>query len=437
MMNCEQAQILISAELDSEISARDSHQLALHLDECESCRQFSKELSKIDAGMTELAQPMKQEAARLAMKVLEQSPAMPIIRPQPSYWRSGFVALAAAAAGFLLAWIILPRPFDRVDSKQQLALITAKPEIQLTVASGTVEVQEAGAWKAMPTGGFVSCGTPIRTSGKGRCEFRTPDGSEVRLNHETQLQFNTTREVQVHQGQVWSTVAKAGTQFRLLAARTIVTALGTQFDVSLNRDKTQVTVLEGKTRVESPHETVEIQAGNQYLVDSLSCRSTERQEFELLQATNWVHEILVLKGRGNPELDRRINDIFAGIGRTKMEFLLEEEIRVLGDHAVIPLTRYLQASSKENDEHKRRRAAKLLADLAQPRSIGDLITLLTDRDPQVREFVATGLNRLTGQELGYAPQAWSSSSVKVCESMQKKWQTWWTANQNRCAADSR
>ncbi|HQR42312.1 MAG TPA: hypothetical protein PLX97_06500, partial [Gemmatales bacterium] len=130
---------------------------------------------------------MKQEAARLAMKVLEQSPAMPIIRPQPSYWRSGFVALAAAAAGFLLAWIILPRPFDRVDSKQQLALITAKPEIQLTVASGTVEVQEAGAWKAMPTGGFVSCGTPIRTSGKGRCEFRTPDGSEVRLNHETQL----------------------------------------------------------------------------------------------------------------------------------------------------------------------------------------------------------------------------------------------------------
>ena len=152
----------------------------------------------------------------------------------------------------------------------------------------------------------------------------------------------------------------------------------------------------------------------------------------MLQATNWVHEILVLKGRGNPELDRRINDIFAGIGRTKMEFLLEEEIRVLGDHAVIPLTRYLQSPDKENDAYKRQRAARLLADIAQPRSIGDLITLLTDKDPQVRAYIAQGLRRLTGQEQGYTSQTWSNSSIATCESMQKRWQDWWNVNQYRC-----
>jgi hypothetical protein len=439
-MTCIHAQHLLNARLDGELAAGEERTLSEHLSGCAACTQMEAELERLDAMLRERADDVQDEAAIVAARVLEQLPASTIVKPNVSLWRTGIVALAAAAAGFLVAWVLLPRglqpgPIFQEQAKTKLIDHVPKPEIQLTVSSGRVEVQEAGSWKAMPTGGFVGCGTPIRTAGKARCEFRTPDGSEVRLNHDTELKFNTTREVQVQQGQVWSTVTKGDTQFRLLAAKTIVTALGTQFDVSLNKNHTQVTVLEGKTKVESPLETVEVKAGNQYRVDSMSCQSNERQEYELLQATNWVHEILVLKGRGNPELDRRINDIFAGIGRTKMEFLLEEEIRVLGDHAVIPLTRYLQASVKENDPHKRQRAARLLGDIAQPRSIGDLITLLTDQDPQVRAYIAQGLKRLTGQEQGYSTQTWSSSSLESCQSMQNKWKAWWQANRNRCEMD--
>jgi ferric-dicitrate binding protein FerR (iron transport regulator) len=233
---------------------------------------------------------------------------------------------------------------------------------------------------------------------------------------------------------VWSTVAKASTPYTVKIADTLITALGTQFDVATTAKGTTLSVLEGSTQVERAGQKTTVKSGQEWSNVGNNETQQDRESYQLLQATNWVHEILLLKGRDHPELQNRINDIMASIGRTKMDYLVEEEIRVLGDHAVIPLTRYLQ-SAKPSESGRRRKAAKLLADLAQPRSIGELITLLTDEDPNVRASIAIGLKRLTGQELGYNTQAWSSSTPMGCEPMQQRWATWWKENQYRCASE--
>lgn len=443
-MNCDSIMEHLSAWIDGELPAELQQQVAPHVQRCDTCRALEAELRTLDQRLQLEMKPYQQQAHQIAEAVLAE--VKPVIVPYQNKpisttpWRSWLLAVSAAAAGFFLAWLLLPRPPGAPNnSVPEQANLNPKPAtaLQLTVASGAVEMQKDGNWTAMPTGGLVGCGVPVRTSERGRCEFRTPDGSEVRLNHGTEIVFDSPRQIRLQKGQVWSTVAKAPDPFQVFAATITVTALGTQFDVAHTPDRTMLSVLEGNTRVENRGKTFEVASGHQFLVDKQQESKLPKQEFELCQATNWVHEILVLKGRDNPELSRRINDIFAGIGHTKMEFLLDEEIRLLGDHAVIPLIRYLQSDRSRDEDIKRRKAARLLADLAQPRSIGELIPLLTDRDPQVRAGIAAGLKRLTGQELGYSTQAWQAAAPMSCQSMQKSWQQWWNENQYRCNPESK
>ncbi|MBL8821256.1 MAG: FecR domain-containing protein [Planctomycetia bacterium] len=443
-MNCDSIIEHLSAWIDDELPTELQQQVATHVQRCDACRALAEELRTLDQRLHLEMQPYQQHAHQIAEAVLAE--VKPVIVPwqnksiSTTPWRTWLLAVSAAAAGFLLAWLWLPRPAaGQINPAQDLANVNPSPAstMQLTVASGAVEIQKDGNWTAMPTGGLVGCGVPVRTSERGRCEFRTPDGSEVRLNHGTEMVFNSPRQIRLQKGQVWSTVAKAPDPFQVFAATMTVTALGTQFDLAHLPDRTMLSVLEGNTRVENQGKIFEVGSGHQFLVDKQQESKLPKQEFELCQATNWVHEILVLKGRDNPELSRRINDIFAGIGHTKMEFLLDEEIRLLGDHAVIPLIRYLQSDRSRDEDFKRRKAARLLADLAQPRSIGELIPLLTDRDPQVRAGIAAGLKRLTGQELGYSTQAWQAAAPMSCQSMQKTWQQWWADNQSRCAVDGK
>jgi hypothetical protein len=68
--------------------------------------------------------------------------------------------------------------------------------------------------------------------------------------------------------------------------------------------------------------------------------------------TSWVHEVLILKGDQSPELQQRIDDIWAQIGDTKMSYLYEEEVRRLGDACVTPLVRFIESSRSQSDERK-------------------------------------------------------------------------------------
>ena len=108
---------------------------------------------------------------------------------------------------------------------------------------------------------------------------------------------------------------------------------------------------------------------------------------DLVVATRWVHEILVLKGRDNPELGRRIDDLLAQIGETKVDYFYEQEVKALGDHCALPLTRYIQSDRSHRDEKKRVRAAQILSDIASRGASG------TDRSADRRRWKSARVRR--------------------------------------------
>ena len=164
----------------------------------------------------------------------------------------------------------------------------------------------------------------------------------------------------------------------------------------------------------------------------------KRQGENLLRATDWVLELLRLKGGKNDELTQRlterINDILAQIGNEKASGVFtDDEIRSLGYHCVIPLTRFIESdrSKGPGQEPRRVRAARLIADLAQPWHIPDLIDLLADADPQVRYHAARGLVRLVPEEEPLTPEAWRDSSGAGRQKALKDWRAWWDKSKDR------
>jgi len=89
-----------------------------------------------------------------------------------------------------------------------------------------------------------------------RATFTLPDGSKVTLNTDSQLRTRAAdgkRQVYLDRGQAFFRVAHdASHPFVVHAAGRTITAIGTAFDVRVEGKKLEVTLVEGKIRVEAP-----------------------------------------------------------------------------------------------------------------------------------------------------------------------------------------
>ncbi len=341
--------------------------------------------------------------------------------------------LASAAAGFLLA-VVLLQPWNRPAPLGIAPTSKAPPQpiAHLALATGVVEIHDPGSgqWRAMETGGAVRPGDRVRTGPDVRCEFRGADGSELRLNAGSELTFDSARQLQLASGQMWSTVARAREPLRVSLPLATATADAAQVDFRCASSNATVTVVDGTTRVRDAVGEKTISSGERLTISNGRSGEPGRAG-DLLVATRWVNEILMLKGRDNPELARRIDDLFAQIGQQKMAFMYEEEIRSLGDHCVVPLTRYIESERSRGEDQKRRTAARILSDAAGPRSIPDLIELLGDRDGEIRASAARALERLTGRTQGRTAQQWRSEPGEAGETVRREWSKWWESTRDR------
>jgi hypothetical protein len=430
-MDCEQATPLLSGELDGALAPDEQAQLDAHLGQCAACRATREAFRFQDAELRRAFVPRRQAAAALAERVIARLGAAP---PRPRTLPRWLPMLFSAAAGFLLAVIIF-RPWQHpvVPPPTQKDSTPPPETVQLAVATGPVEVMPAreNTWKSFACPSEVVVGCRVRTPSETRCEIRTKDGSEVRLNGGTELTFQTGRQLELALGQMLASVAVAPTPFEVKVPEATVTATNTQFDLWSKPAETTLTVLQGSTRVSG--------AGAEETVSTGEAARIAKGQVEkypvndLIRATRWVNEILVLKGRNNPELAKRVDDLFAQIGASKTSYMSEEEIRALGDHCVLPLTRFIQSDRSRalGERHRRVEAARILADLAQPWSIPDLIEMLADDDKDVRYFAAKGLERLTRESHGREPAAWRDQPRKALEEPLQEWHKWWQKNKDR------
>jgi ferric-dicitrate binding protein FerR (iron transport regulator) len=428
-MDCTQALLQLNAWLDGEpTSSAESAALEGHLASCAECRAASEHFRVQDAELHRAFARLRSSSDVVAQRVIRD------LEPPKSptqHRASWLLLLAATAAGYLIA-IFTWRPAEKAEPVVESP---GRPAIaHLALATGPVEVlpPREQNWFACPPATEIVSGAALRTETGTRCEVATQDGSRVRLNGDTQVQFPGVRQVSLSQGQLWSHVAGAGGENRFcvsLPKAKVLAEAGT-LNFLCEPNKTVITVVEGQAEVESDDKTTTVQAGQSATLIEGQI-SDVRQVRDTSLVTAWINELLAAKGPDDPEFTARMNDILAQLGQAKLAHLYEEEIRRLGDHCVLPLVRFLESSRSQGDAGTRQRAAQIVADVAQPRSIGLLIELLADNDPLVRSSAARGLERLTAIDQGRTAKQWQTDSVATCAPTIEAWQQWWAANRNR------
>jgi hypothetical protein len=212
---------------------------------------------------------------------------------------------------------------------------------------------------------------------------RCAGGAQVRLNGGTEVRFANERQMEMFCGQLWPAVAGGKSLLEIAASDAVVVADDATFDLRCEAAESVLTVIEGTAEIRSGDLRLTISAGQSATI--VAGRVSQQQRaLDPLLASGWIHPLLVLKGPGDPELAARMNHILARLGQAKLSYFYEDEIRRLGDHCVLPLARYLESSRSEPEQPKRVTAARIIADVSQPRAT-------VDDKMRIRMNVAAGL----------------------------------------------
>jgi hypothetical protein len=450
MMHCEEYLLQLNARHDGELSAEQCAELESHLAGCSHCRAAAEGFEAIDADLRQAFARRRASAAALTERVLAEVRAMAApaeIVPAASQRRTrllGELSLAdwgrtllATAAGFLLAVALLrtsTSPGTNPGHVLTASTAGGRPAGRLVVASGPVQMR---ATNQMP---FLGCvdGSPIkpasvlRTGDNARCELSLEGGNMVRLDRNTEITLHRPDRVEVNSGRLWA-ASKAAQPIEIVTFGCSIKSR-TPSEVAVERQPkmARLIVVNGAVNVSAGKESKTLERGELVEVADGKLKEPQRENDPLLE-TAWMNGMLAGRSAGQQEFNQRVQGLLARIGSAKLSLLYEDELRRLGDGGVPPLLAFLKTTREKPEEPRRIVAARIAADVAQPRRIGDLVTLLEDPSAEVRYHAARGLERLTGRDQGLTPEAWKADSHEKRDAAQQEWQEWWSANSDRYA----
>ena len=385
---------------------------------------------------------------------------------RPVDWRS---LAMAVVVGFLLALVIFPPsahqkpgPPTETASGDEAPDESARPKpapksesppdngfsriATLVAATGNVEFDPGtGSWSTATTPAFhCPSDGKIRTARGARAELVTSDGAVIRMNGDTEVTLKSPREVELQKGQVF---CRAPDDVSIEVYSCEIPAVpttpkpkpkvswkafgkGKGFLSSVSPEGTgQVVTPPGSTvSLTTESDRHELKPGQSAMIVNGRVQPADLKN--PLLAASWIHPLLTRKGHDNPELQDRVDELLAQIGRTKMSMLYEREIRSLGEHCVVPLIRYVQSPISKKEPGRRGSAMAIVADLAPSVVIEDLISLLKDESSEVRYQSARALFRLTGELLQRSPRDWRKP-LPECQKSIQAWEVWWKENRGR------
>jgi len=461
-MTCEEAENLISARIDGELPMGDPAAVALdaHLAGCAACRATADATQVQDATLVRAFAPGRRSAEAVAERVA---------RVLPSRRRYWLTALAASglAAGIVLAAVTLgPRlredrpeeivasnPITQPSIAELATRSAAAPIAQVALSTGevfTCPSHKTDEWQPVMPGAALAEGDRVRTNPSARVELVLADGSQVRLNGETEARLDADRCVELKQGQLWSAVPPQCPPLRVTAppaanaegSVTVITPPGGRVDFRCAPAGSVLTAIHGPATVTDKlgSETRVPSGAAVTLVNGLA---SGQSAGDVLLTTRWLNELLMLKGPDDPELTARVKDLLSRINEESTATRpaaapgpVEQSMRAQGDRWSEPLACHIRSPQSLVDRTTRLTAARLLADLAPPSAIGDLIGLLGDADGQVRFHAATALHRLTGQTLDRSPAQCASDPAEATKQTQAKWLAWWEQHKPNAAQGS-
>ena len=219
-MDCTRVEQLLSARLDGEIPEVDAAAVESHMGDCARCAASLRELQEDDADLNRLFHDTRKSATRLEDRVV----AAVRNEPRPGAPIRLLVPLLAAAAGFLLAVAVF-RPWEPPETITRTVIVRepsdppmnrppAEAIARIQGATGVVEVLDNGAWTTMPTGAVILPDMVIRTR-ESKASVACVDGTELRLDENTQLAIRSANQVELAQGQIWAAPGKGGQSFEV------------------------------------------------------------------------------------------------------------------------------------------------------------------------------------------------------------------------------
>ncbi|MBI4577376.1 MAG: FecR domain-containing protein [Planctomycetes bacterium] len=380
---------LVSRRMDGEATLAEDAELERHLGGCESCRAAATAWAEQAEGLELLLARDRGEPASLAAAAMAALHARPA---RPARWRRvlglGAAALAGAAASLAAVTWLAPRPPPPRE-------LPVGPAVVLSLVGPAEVVQAPGAGPvALDTGVRLGMGAVVRTGAEGRLVLSLADGTELRLNEATELALEGPRAQRLLLGEVYARVAPDPRPLVIATAHGEARALGTALDLEATAEDTRLITVRGVVElVDLAGGRVRVEARQQATI-ALGRVGAPVDLAYVGDATRWMLDLLRARGDSDPELRERVDELLAHLGETKLSYLAERDILDLGPSCALPLARYLEREGPTASRTQRRKAARLLEDIATPACRSTLEALTRDADEAVRDSAHRALGRL-------------------------------------------
>ena len=141
---------------------------------------------------------------------------------------------------------------------------------------------------------YLMPGSMVRTSNEGRVLVKLDDSTSLRLDINTSATMHENLEIWLHTGRIY--VDAAGGQrksaIRIITPMASITDIGTQFEVSVDGDKSTVSVREGKVNVAVGSDRISAQAqqGSGEVIHLDGMRLVKRSSVATTdEKWSWIH----------------------------------------------------------------------------------------------------------------------------------------------------
>lgn len=402
-MNCDQVRGWISPMIDGELDPRDEEQIKQHLQGCSACHRYWSELTDVDHDLQQLQLPKLSCARSVELH--------PGINAKKA-WLRWTVAVAIAASG-LIAIVMLQNHFlqkqqvveSSIDDSTNAPPSSASNVATLIRQTGPVESLVDGRWIVTPQNNRFAIGSRLRTPPETLCELRTGEGSVLRLDSGSELEFRESSELALVVGRIyvqgslgesirlmiqdpnglWEAQCPKGAQLQVVSRENRMSCdVLSKHDLSWSGGSQSVTVNAGET----------VQWNNESEVI--------RSKHQISRSKLWQLPLIAVDGPSESiegEMNAILKPLLTHVGRTKAQFMDEQQIRALGPSGALPLLMFALSDSSKNDPDQRIQAISIASELADENAIELLEQLELDENSQISRIATDALRRIQNKSV--------------------------------------
>lgn len=257
MASCRQIERLIQPCIDGELGQSEQLILDLHISECRSCAALLDSSKTTAATLYEALREVRL-LEDLTPKVMAHLPDMESLVAPAIFmnWQAeqrrrhaaqlrtsafAMVAVVLAVLGFaiFLAW----PPLE--SSGRTVGMVTfQKGQVQRTT-------DDQQSPRRASVQGLVKENERYVTSMDSTLMLALTGGTELKINEDSRVKVEGDRRIAIEAGRVWLHVSKDDAGFHISTPTGAIRVFGTTFEVSVDPDRTLVTVKEGEVQVEN------------------------------------------------------------------------------------------------------------------------------------------------------------------------------------------